>query len=383
VSIQLFFGVQIGNAIETAFISKVAPLNKREVWSYFWKAGRSLMVANLLILSVLIVLSGGLLTLIFPAFNREQNELGVHLIRMLMLPIVFANMAGLVRAVLAVTGTFAPGFMAGSIISLCTITSVLLLAGSFGIDSLVWGIALGHLLVLAFYVLQLRSTGILEEPSDDNNPSPLRFDFWKAVTTVLLVEVLYMGLVLTERHFASNLGTGTISAFFYAGAIVAVPVSLLVFPLTTTLFPKMARLFNSNRGEGMALLRRYGSAQVFVSSLIAAVIVLFARPAVELLFVRGRFSMADAESTANILATLALALPFMSVYGLIRNAFYSLSDYRIPVYGMAVQWCAVTAGCSLLIPRYGVQGLALASVAAQALHTLVLGWLLTRVCCSR
>src|SRR5215510_1208417 len=139
VSIQLFFGVQIGNAVETVFISKVAALNKRDVWSCFWKAGRSLMVANLLILSVLIVLSGGILALIFPAFSREQNELGVHLIRMLMLPIVFANMAGLVRAALAVTGTFAPGFMAGSIISLCTITSVLLLAGSFGIDSLVWG----------------------------------------------------------------------------------------------------------------------------------------------------------------------------------------------------------------------------------------------------
>jgi peptidoglycan biosynthesis protein MviN/MurJ (putative lipid II flippase) len=104
---------------------------------------------------------------------------------------------------------------------------------------------------------------------------------------------------------------------------------------------------------------------------------------VELLFVRGRFSTADAEITAQILSTLVLALPFMSVYGLIRNAFYSISDYGTPVYGMTVQWCALAVGGSLFIPSYGVQGLALASVVAQGLHTLMLGWLLTRKCSGR
>lgn len=381
--VLLFFGVQIGNAIETVFISKVAPLGKAEAWSCFWKAGRSLMAANLLILSLLIALPGVLLPLIFPAFSPEQNELGVHLIRMLLLPIVFANTAGLARAALAVTGTFAPGFMAGSIVSLCTIGSILLLTRYVGIDSLVWGVALGHLLVLAFYAFQLRKTGSLVRPSGEDKPGPARFPLWKAISTVLVVELLYLGLVLTERSFAADLGAGTIAAFFYAGAIVAVPVSLLAFPMTTTLFPRMARLFASNRAEGVALLKQYGSATIVVSSLIVAVIVWLARPIVELLFVRGRFSTADAEITAQILSTLVLALPFMSVYGLIRNAFYSISDYGTPVYGMTVQWCALAVGGSLFIPSYGVQGLALASVVAQGLHTLMLGWLLTRKCSGR
>jgi len=95
---------------------------------------------------------------------------------------------------------------------------------------------------------------------------------------------------------------------------------------------------------------------------------------------RGRFSAADAESTAQVLTILVFALPFTSVYGLVRNAFYSLSDYTTPLYGMVIQLCVIALGCYVLVPRHGVQGLAVASVMAQAAHTLMLGSLLMKRC---
>jgi putative peptidoglycan lipid II flippase len=380
---QLFLGVQIGNALETVFISKVASLGRGEQRFFFKAAVRGLVVGNLAITVALIAVSGGVLSLIFPAFSQEQHQLGVRLVQILLLPIVFANIAGLVRGALAVTGTFVPGFLAGSIVSLCTIGSVLLLADVAGIDSLVWGVVVGNLMVLALYIVQLRKNRVLEGPPGQAEASPAQVHLWKAVATVLVVEAVYQGLVLTERSFASDLGAGKIAAFYYAGTIVAVPVSLLAFPVTTTLFPRMARLFASSRAEGAALLKKYGSIQLVASGLIASVIAFFARPIVELLFMRGRFSAADAENTAHILSTLIFALPFMCLYGLIRNGFYSLSDYRTPVYGMTVQWGVVALGCGLLVPRYGVQGLAVASVLAQATHTVLLGWILMRRCSSR
>jgi putative peptidoglycan lipid II flippase len=377
---QLFLGVQIGNALETVFISKVASLGAAEQRSFFKTAVRGLIVGNLLITAALIALSGGVLSVMFPAFSQDQQHLGVRLVQMLLLPIVFANMAGLVRGALAVSGTFVPGFMAGSIVSLCTISSVLWFAGDAGIDALVWGIVAGNLLVLILYVAQLRKAGLLTGLSGQHEAGSAHVHLWKAVATVLVVEAVYQGLVLTERSFATDLGAGKVSAFFYAGTIVAVPVALLAFPVTTTLFPRMTRLFASNRAEGAAMLKKYGSIQLAASGLIAAAIAFFAQPIVEILFMRGRFSAADAEMTGHILSTLIFALPFLCLYGLIRNGFYSLSDYRTPVVGMMVQWGAVALGCGLLIPRYGVQGLAVASVVGQAVHTSLLGWLLMRKC---
>ncbi len=377
---QLFLGVQIGNALETVFISKVASLGTGEQRFFLKKAIRGLLVGNLLITAALIAISGGLLSVIFPAFSQEQHQLGVRLVQMLLLPIVFANMAGLVRGALAVSGTFVPGFLAGSIVSLCAIGSVLLFAETAGIDALVWGVLAGNLLVLILYAVQLRKTGLLRGPQEQNESGPAQAYLWKAVATVLVVEVVFQGLVLTERSFATDLGTGRVAAFFYAGTIVAVPVALLAFPVTTTLFPRMTRLFASSRAEGAAMLKKYGFIQLAASGLIAVAIAFFARPIVEILFMRGRFSAADAEITGHILSTLIFALPFMCLHGLIRNGFYSLSDYRTPVLGMMVQWGAVALGCGLLIPRYGVQGLAVASVTAQAIHTSLLGWLLMRRC---
>lgn len=377
---QLFLGVQVGNAMETVFISRVASLGVGEQRLFFMTAVRGVVVWNLAVITVLTAVTGGLLGVIFPAFSHAQQQLGVRLVQMLLLPIVFANMAGLVRGALAVTGTFAPGFLAGSIVSLCTIGSVLMFTDSAGIDSLAWGVVAGNFLVLALYMVQLWPTRLLERPQGQVETLPSQSHLWKAVATVLFVEVVFQGLVLTERSFATDLGTGRVGAFFYAGTIVAVPVALLAFPVTTTLFPRMARLFASSRAEGAALLKRYGSIQLLASGLIAIVMAFFARPIVEILFMRGRFSAADAEITGQILSILIFALPFMCLYGLVRNGFYSLSDYRTPVLGMMVQWGAVALGCGVLIPRYGVQGLAVASVVAQAIHTSLLGWLLMRKC---
>lgn len=377
---QLFLGVQVGNALETVFISKVASLGVGEQRLFFKTAVRGVVVWNLAVITVLTAVTGGLLGVIFPAFSHAQQQLGIRLVQMLLLPIVFANMAGLVRGALAVTGTFAPGFLAGSIVSLCTIGSVLMFTDSAGIDSLVWGVVAGNFLVLALYMVQLWQTRLLERPQGQVETLSSQIHLWKAVATVLVVEVVFQGLVLTERSFATDLGTGRVGAFFYAGTIVAVPVALLAFPVTTTLFPRMARLFASSRAEGAAMLKRYGSIQLVASGLIAIVIAFFARPIVEILFMRGRFSAADAEITGQILSILIFALPFMCLYGLVRNGFYSLSDYRTPVLGMMVQWGAVALGCGVLIPRYGVQGLAVASVVAQAIHTSLLGWLLMRKC---
>lgn len=377
---QLFLGVQVGNALETVFISKVASLGIGEQRLFFKTAVRGLVVWNLMMTTVLIAVTGGLLNVIFPAFSQEQLQLGVRLVQILLLPIVFANMAGLVRGALAVTGTFAPGFLAGSIVSLCTIGSVLLFADAVGIDSLAWGVIAGNLLVLALYMVQLWQTRLLERPQGQVEARLSQVHLWKAVATVLVVEVVFQGLVLTERSFATDLGTGRVAAFFYAGTIVAVPVALVAFPVTTTFFPRMTRLFASSRAEGAAMLKKYGSIQLVASSLIAIAIAFFAQPIVEILFMRGRFSAADAEITGHILSTLIFALPFMCLYGLIRNGFYSLSDYRTPVLGMMVQWGAVALGAGALVPRYGVQGLAVASVLAQAIHTSLLGWLLMRRC---
>jgi peptidoglycan biosynthesis protein MviN/MurJ (putative lipid II flippase) len=116
---------------------------------------------------------------------------------------------------------------------------------------------------------------------------------------------------------------------------------------------------------------------LFGVTLLCSVFVAFvSEPLIELALARGKFSTADARLTAQILSVLVWGLPFASLYGVVRNSFYSLSDYRTPLAGHGIRWVTLLLCGSWLIPLFGVEGLAVSCVAAQVTDTGMLGWFL-------
>lgn len=374
--LHLLFGVQVGNALETVFISKKSSQPGRTIRPVVKQVSGIVLLINAIALTILVLGSRPVLKLIFPEFTVEQFDTGVRLIQWLLFPIVCAGLAGLMRGGLSVSGKFAPAFLSGAVVSLSTIVSVLAFADRWGIDAMVWGFAAGHFLVLLWFTIVLGKNTVPSSNVDVQDQRVQLKEFWRPVLIVLIGELLFQAVVMTERSFASGLGTGKIAAFFYAGAIVAAPLALFTMPVNTVLFPKLARTFQAGYGEGRALLGRYGVLLFATALLCSSILTLGAEPLVEIALVRGKFSMADAEATAHILSVLAWGLPFASLYGMIRNSFYALSDYRTPLAGYGIKWTTLVLCGSWLIPSFGVDGLAVASVAAQATDTGVMGWLL-------
>jgi peptidoglycan biosynthesis protein MviN/MurJ (putative lipid II flippase) len=373
-SVQLFFGAQIGNALETAFISRIAKQGGAAV------VGRSLLPAlyglalvNVGVVVFLLASAGLLLGAIFPQFNVAQQTLGIRTLHVLLVPIVCASTAGLLRGALAILGSFAPGFLAGSIVSLCTILSIVFLSSLLGIDALTLGVAAGNLCVLVLFAVRLIC---LSQPRNWTRSTGLNtgwFVLWGAAGTVLIGEFAYSGVALTERSLASWLPSGSIAGFFYASTIVSVPLSLLFIPLTTTTFPRMVEAFGRDPNAGLGLLRKQGMLLLVASVAAVVIVALFAQPIVEVVFMRGHFSSEHARFTASILSITVFALPFMSLGRLLRNACYSLADYRTPVAGLGVQWAMLAGLGFMLVPRYGAQGLAVAMVAGEAATMLTMG----------
>jgi peptidoglycan biosynthesis protein MviN/MurJ (putative lipid II flippase) len=373
-TIQLFFGTQIGNAVETVFISRVAKAGGPALVSRSIKPALcGLLLVNLGVVLFLLGSGGFLVHSIFPRFDAAQEALGVRTLHLLTVAIVFASTAGLLRGALSVLGAFAPGFVAGSIISVCSIVSITLCSERLGIDALTLGVAVGNLLVMLLFALRL----VRLTSSAPLEPAPPKRDgwfvLWSAAAIILGGELVYAAVALTERSLASSLPSGSIAGFFYASTIVAVPLSLMLIPLTTMAFPRMVAAFGHDRRTGLSMLRNQGLLLLGISFVVVAIVEIFAESIVELVFMRGKFSLENARFTASILSITIWVLPFTSLGRVFRNSCYALSDYRTPLVGLTTQWLMLAGLGAVLVPVIGVEGLALAVVAGEAVTSVTMG----------
>jgi peptidoglycan biosynthesis protein MviN/MurJ (putative lipid II flippase) len=371
---HLFFGSQIGNALETAFISQTAKEGgAAAVIRGVKPAFCGLLLVNVAVVLFLLGTGGLLLQNLFPRFDAMQATLGVRTLHMLAVPIVFASTAGLLRGALSVLGVFAPGFTAGSIISACSILSIMFWSESLGIDALTLGVAAGNLLVMLLFGVRL--VRLTSSTPSESKPSARKgwFVLWGAAGTILMGELIYLAVTLTERSLASWLPSGSLSGIFYASTIVSVPLSLLMIPITTMTFPGMVKAFGQDRMNGLAMIRKQGLLLLGVSFIVVAIVTVFAVPIVELVFMRGKFSPEHARFTASILTITIWALPFISLGRVFRNSCYALLDYRTPMLGLAMQWLLLAGLGAALVPLVGVQGLAIGIVAGEAMASVTMG----------
>ena len=75
-------------------------------------------------------------------------------------------------------------------------------------------------------------------------------------------------------------------------------------------FPRMVEAFGQDKTTGLAMLRKQVLLLFGVSFAVVAIVTVFAESIVELVFMRGKFSLDDVLFTASILSITIWALPF-------------------------------------------------------------------------
>ncbi len=355
----LFLGQQAGNAMEMTLISQ---------WSRWENSGRtggrllelafqvSLFVC-ILVLSLYIAFDG-VFTTLFPALGSQAG--GARDVFAALVPaILLAANAGLLRGALNVHRIFAPGIVSGAVVSGSVIVCLFVLPERLGVLAIAHGLALGQGIVVVWFLsLSLKHRVVGAGIADVRRLFHPDRIFWAALATVVAGELVYQVLGLTQRSFASGLGEGMVSAFYYATSLMLVPLALIVTPALTVVYPGMARRLQEDWPAGIALMKQ---AMLVLSAigLVAAVsLALLADDIVGIVYVRGAFTTQDAMLTASILKVVVLSLPLMAMARLARYAFYALADYLTPIMGNLLAIAGLLVSASLSIPKYGIVGLA-------------------------
>ncbi len=179
------------------------------------------------------------------------------------------------------------------------------------------------------------------------------------------------------RVFGQWAGEGGTTQLILARQTNMVPVGLIGQAASVAAFPLLARLVAEGRLDEMrqtlATALRY---IIFIGVPATAAVLAASQPVVRVLYQRGEFSTSATAGTASALVVLSLGIALWATHQLYSRAFYAERRMWPPVVFGTISTVVYLASIGPLFDRYGLQGIAAASVIGVATYamSMVIAW---------
>jgi len=312
----------------------------------------------------------------FNGFDAQKAALCVQLTRILLPAQLCFFAGGVFGAVLMVRKQFSVQAVAPLIYGLGTIVGGVLLERRLGVSSLAIGTVAGALFGPFFLNwFFARRAGTRYRPILDWRDEGLHE--WVRLSLPLMVGV---SLVTADSwiiaHFASAT-SGAVSLMSYAKQLFTAPMAVLAQAAGAASMPFFASLWSKQRHYEFATGVADSVSRVASLGLLAASgMVALAAPLVELLFLGGRFSSADARECAAYFAVFSVSMFLWSAQAIYVRAFYAAGNTLAPMAAGTIVTLVSLPIYYSLYHWYGAMGLAIASDIGIALQTGTIALLL-------
>jgi peptidoglycan biosynthesis protein MviN/MurJ (putative lipid II flippase) len=254
--------------------------------------------------------------------------------------------------------------------------AVLMFPGA-GTEPLIWGTVAGFCFHTLSLAIPLSRRNELEAPTFAQQ-SPHWPSFWNGFGIVLAGQVLISFAAVVDPFFAAHLAPGSIATLNYANRLLALILGLGATAINRATLP----VFSSGQTLGSASAQRVAKHWVhllFVLGIAAMVIGwLIAHWTVALLFERGAFTAADTAAVAGVLRFGLAQLPFYFSAMVLVSFVSSQRRYKLLFWTGVTGIGAKLLGNAILIPWFGVNGIALAWALVYAVNAIFLWYAVWR-----
>ncbi|MGB7408922.1 MAG: murein biosynthesis integral membrane protein MurJ, partial [Pontixanthobacter sp.] len=302
--------------------------------------------------------------------NPADFDIAVDFARIMFPYIVLVSLVTLFTGMLNSVSRFAPGASFPIILNLVLIAALLIgerwMAAGASLEQVAYGIAwavtIGGVLQLVWLLIWVRVEGFRP----------------KLIWPRLTPEVKRLGIIalpaaigggayqintLVQLYFLNQLDSGAVSYMNYADRLNQLPLGIIGIALSTAILPTLSKFVGSDNREGAARVQSDAIELAMLLTIPAAVaLAVCATPFITMIFEGGRFDAADASLTGGVLAMLVAGLPAYVLVKVLVPNFYARADTRTPVYAALVSLAVFVTFNLILLDRYGVVGVAAASV---------------------
>jgi len=186
---------------------------------------------------------------------------------------------------------------------------------------------------------------------------------WQLFIPSILGAAIFQINSMLGRFFAYTIDELSVSSLYLANRFLELPLGLFAFAIISAILPKLSLYSAQKNMHGLRILLKNGILLLLLLLLPAATGLFFlAEPMMDLFFCWGRFSLENAQSIVPLLKIFAVGLPIFGLSSLLTRVFYAQKNTQIPVRISLITLVNYILCTYLLVPYYGINGLALASV---------------------
>lgn len=310
--------------------------------------------------------------------SQEVVDLTVQMVRLILPAVWLLAISTILMATLYALQRFTRPALSLSVRNAAIVFAALTLGRTtLGVRSLVVGIVLGALLLVAIQLPGLR----------DAMPRPnLNFRHPAIKRVYLLYLPIFIGLfantfaLIVDRNLAWRVGEDALGAMRFATTLNQMILGLVAAAISLAALPALSRHFSARNEDAYRATLARGLRMVTVLVVPAALgMAVLSWPIVRLLFYHGATTKEGAEL---IWLALLLYLPgtlFAAFDQVLIFAFYARQNTKLPqIVGVVAVAVYFVFALSLFQP-YGMAGLVLANSAQFTFHAIVMIWLLRRL----
>ncbi len=372
----LLFDLIIGGVVAASFIPVFNEIlvksGKEEAFDYANRYINFLLVLTVGLAALGCVFSSPLIALLAPELAAPTHDLAVMLNRIMFPMVIFMALAYALVGLLQSMGEFRLPAVMSLVSNGIMVLYLLLLNEKFGTVGLAAAMLVGWAAQAMMQMPRAHQLGYRWRPTSLSFTPAIRSSLKMALP--ILVSTWMQPLCnLINTRFASGIAEGrAITAIGYANRLYVIIVGVFSFVATNLLFPYLSRA--TAEGEHREAERLTGLSLKLLALIILPISIgaaVLAEPIVGMIFERGEFSVADTAMTAAALRCFALGMPFMAFNEVYTKLLFSRQR---PKPAMAAAIAGMSVNFLLISPlsrHLGVSGIALASVFAIAVNTLI------------
>jgi putative peptidoglycan lipid II flippase len=334
-----------------------------------------LLISQLVFLAFALIFTPSFVRVLAPGFETDPEKFAraVMLTRITFPYLLCVTLVTLQSGTLNANGHFVAAAFAPVLLNVTMIVFVALafLFPDAGIAASV-GVTVSGVLQLALMMIAAHRAGILERMEKPRWSDDVR-RFFRALGPAVIGAGGVQIALFADTIISSLLPTGGPSSIYYADRIYQLPVGVIGIAAGTVLLPEMSRLFAAGdpaaarhaQNRTMALTLAL-AAPFFVAFLIIPDLVMRA------VFVRGRFTNADADAAAAVLAAYGVGLLAIVLIRSAVASFQAKGDTTTPMI-IALAAVAVNVALKIMLFRpFGAPGLAFATAIGAWLNLVLL-----------